>query len=293
HSPFFARWLPYIAEHYSSYNETFYRLISKNLMLWPVLIGGIAVGLFSVTKTRSATRFLLETLILAIAIGTFLYFLQHKGWIYHLFPAFGFAIVLWSVAAAILYEKYRSTRTTGNLTGITLLFCPLIICLLIAGNSFQLADSHYTDMNDYLELIEVYSNPDERISFISTSVYPKYPTLVYADRLPGTRFMVTYPIAFAYHNTAADNSTEFRYRSSEEWTDDERWFLMELGMDIQKNRPALVFIQATEQCQGCPPGFRIDEYLVSIRWLDEYMLNYRLLFTRNGYRTYQLIRSGN
>ncbi len=293
HSPFFTRWLPYVAEHYSSYNETFYRLISKNLMLWPVLIGGIAAGLFSMTKTRSANRFLLETLILAVVIGVILYFLQHKGWIYHLFPAFGFAVVLWAVVAVILQEKYRSTRTTGNLAGIALLFCPLIICLLIAGKSFQLADSHYTDMDDYLELIEVYSNPDQRISFISTSVYPKYPTLVYADRLPGTRFMFTFPIAFANHNTASDDSSEFGYRSPEECTDDERRFLMELGMDIQNNKPALVFIQATEQCQGCPPGFRVDEYLINIGWLDEYMSTYRLLFTRNGYRTYQLIMSGN
>lgn len=291
-SPFFTRWLPYVTEHYSSYNDTFYRLISKNLMLWPVLAGGIAVGIFSVTKTRSATRFLLETLILVIVIGVILYFLQHKGWIYHLFPAFGFAVVLWAVAAAVLYEKYRPTRIIGKLVGITLLFCPLIICLLIAGKSFQLADSHYTDMDDYLELIEVHSNPDERIAFISTSVYPKYPTLVYADRLPGTRFMFTFPIAFSNHNTATDDSSEFRYRSLEECTDEERLFLMELGIDIQKNRPALVFIQATEQCQGCSPGFRVDEYLISIGWLDEYMYNYRLLFTRNGYKTYQLIMSG-
>ena len=291
-SPFFTRWLPYVTEHYSSYNDTFYRLISKNLMLWPVMAGGFAVGLYSVTKTKSAIRFLLETLILAVVIGVILYFLQHKGWIYHLFPAYGFAIVLWSVAAAVLYEKYISTRTAGNPAGIIFLFCPLIICLLIAGKSYLLVDSHYTDMDDYLELIEDYSNPDQRIAFISTSVYPKYPTLVYADRLPGTRFMFTFPIAFANHSTSSDDSYEFSYRSSEECTDEERRFLMELGMDIQTNRPALVFMQATEQCQGCSPGFRVDEYLNSIGWLDEYMYNYRLLFIRNGYRTYQLIMSG-
>lgn len=291
-SPFFTRWLPYVTEHYSSYNDTFYRLISKNLMLWPVLAGAFTVGLYSVTKTKAAIRFLLETLILAVVIGVILYFLQHKGWIYHLFPAYGFAIVLWSFAAAILQGNLRSRRTAWNPAGIILLFCPLIICLLIAGKSFRLADSHYTDMDDYLEMIEDYSNPDERIAFISTSVYPKYPTLVYADRLPGTRFMFTFPIAFSNHRVSSDDPSEFHYRSPEECTDEESRFLMELGLDIQENRPALVFIQATEQCQGCPPGFRVDEYLISIGWLDEYMYNYRLLFTRNGYRTYQLIMRG-
>ncbi len=292
-SPFFTRWLPFIAGGYSSYNAAFYDMIRGPLKLWLILTGSIALAVFSLSRNGSAVRQLLESLIVAVVLGILLFFLQHKGWLYQLFPAIGFAAVLLSVVIMIMYEKCRSTLITGNLVGIALLFCPVIICLLYAGSSFQLAGLYYTDMDDYLELIETYSEPGERISFISTSVYPKYPTLVYADRLPGTRYMSAFPIALVYCGFVADDSAGFQYRLPDEWTDEERLFLMELGMDIQKNRPALVFIQATGDCQACPVGFRIDEYLISSGWLEEFMENYELLFIRNGYRTYELDPSFN
>jgi len=292
-SPFFSRWVPFISGNYSSYNATYYNMIRGYLKLWLMLTGSIVLAVFSLSRNGSAVRQLLESLIVAVVLGALLFLLQHKGWLYQLFPAIGFAAILLSVVIMILYEKYRSTLITGNLVGIALLVCPVIICLLYAGSSFQLDGSYYADMNDYLELIEAYSNPGERISFISTSVYPKYPTLVYADRLPGTRYMSAFPIALVYCGLVADDSSGFRYRLSDEWTDEERLFLMELGMDIQKNRPALVFIQATGDCQACPVGFRIDEYLISSGWLEEFMDNYELLFIRNGYRTYELIPSVN
>lgn len=290
-SPFFTRWLSFIAGSYSSYNATYYNMIRGSLKLWLLFAGSIVFGIFSLSKNGSAVRQLLESLIVAVVLGIVLYFLQHKGWLYQLFPAIGFVAVLLSVVIMILYEKYRSTLITGNMVGIALLICPVSICLLYAGSSFHLAGSYYTDMDDYLELIETYSNPGERISFISTSVYPKYPTLVYADRLPGTRYMSAFPIALVYCGLAADDSSSFRYRLPDEWTDEERLFLMELGTDIQKNRPALVFIQATGDCQACPAGFRIDEYLTSSGWLEEFMDNYELLLIRNGYRTYRLAPS--
>ncbi len=64
-----------------------------------------------------------------------------------------------------------------------------------------------------------------------------------------------------------------------------------LGTDVSlipTNRPALVFIDTSPACQACPPGFRIDEYLMSSGWLDEYMSDYEFLFILNGFRTYQL-----
>ena len=105
--------------------------------------------------------------------------------------------------------------------------------------------------------------------------------------------MSAFPIALVYCGFVADDSSSFQYRLPDEWTDEERLFLMELGMDIQKNKPALIFIQESGDCQACPAGFRIDEYLNSSGWLAEFMDNYELLFIRNGYSTYQFRRAGN
>ena len=100
--------------------------------------------------------------------------------------------------------------------------------------------------------------------------------------------MSAFPIALLYCGVTSDDSSSFQYRLPDEWIDEERLFLTELGMDIQKNRPALVFVQATGNCQACPAGFRIDDYLINSGWLEEYMDNYELLFILNGFRTYEL-----
>ncbi|MCD4707540.1 MAG: hypothetical protein K8S62_07355 [Candidatus Sabulitectum sp.] len=288
-SPFFTRWIPVIAAGYHSYNVSIPAMILGNLRFWFQFLGSAILSGFAMFRNKYATRHLLELLLAASTLAIGLFFLQHKGWIYHLFPAFGLVAVLITVSVAVLYEKYESKGIAGRSINIVLLLAPVAVCLILTGNSFrQAADSMYSNMDEFLKVIEIYSDPGERISFISTSVYPKYPTLVYADRLPGTRFMSAFPIALIYSDTAAYSSSGFCYRSPPDMTNEETQFLAELGMDIQINRPALVFICAEVTCQGCPPGFRIYDYLSNSGWLDEHMSDYEFLFTCGGFRTYLL-----
>lgn len=289
HSPFFNRWLPFMAKFYRSYDAALPEMIRWHLKWWLVMIGGIGAGLFLKFRAGPALRRLIELLILAVILGIMSFLLQHKGWTYQLIPALGFSIVLWATVAAVFQEKYGRTGTIGNLFRNALLFSPPIICLLLAGSSFQFAGTHYTDMNEFIELINRYSREGDRISFISTDVYPKYPTLVYTDRLPGTRFTSAFPIALAYSDAAADGSAVFSYRSPDEQTNEERLFLAEIGSDILKNRPVLVFIDFTDDCQACPTGFRIEEYLIHSGWIEEYMREYRFFCTVDGYSVYRLI----
>jgi len=287
-SPFFTRWIPFIAAGYHSYNASIYNMIRENLRFWPLFLGSTMLSVLVMFRSRYAVRHLLELLLASSILAVGLFFLQHKGWLYQLFPAFGLVVVLVTVSVAALYEKYGSNGIAGKSINISLLLAPVAACLILTGNSFQYAGSMYSNMSEFLEIIEIYSNPGERISFISTDVYPKYPTLVYADRLPGTRFLSAFPIALIYSDAAAADSSGFRYRSPSDMTDEETQFLAELGTDIRTNRPALVFIDTEVTCQGCPTGFRIDDYLINSGWVDEHMSDYELLFTRNGFRTYVL-----
>lgn len=292
HSPFFTRWLPYIAKHYSSYDAAISEMIRWHLKWWFVMLTGIVAGLFLKSRVGPALRRLFELLILAVILGIMSFFIQHKGWTYQLIPAFGFSIVLWTTVAAVFEENHGQTGTIGKMLGNALLFSPCIICLLLAGSSFRFADTQYTEMNEYIELINSHSSEGDRISFISTDVYPMYPTLVYADRLPGTRFMSAFPIALAYSDETADDSSVFPYRPPDEQTSEERLFLAELGSDILENRPVLVFIMSTDDCQACPTGFRIEEYLTHSGWIAKYMREYRFFCTIEGYSVYRLIRYG-
>lgn len=289
HSPFFTRWLPYIAKHYRSYDAAISEMIRWHLKWWFVMLAGIVAGLFLKSRVGPALRRLLELLILAVILGIMSFLIQHKGWTYQLIPAFGFSIVLWATVAAVFQEIHGQTGTIGKMLRNAFLFSPPIICLLLAGSSFRFAGTQYTDMNEYIELINTYSSEGDRISFISTDVYPMYPTLVYTDRLPGTRFMSAFPIALAYSDEAADDSAVFPYRPPDEQTGEERLFLAELGSDILENRPVLVFIMSTGDCQGCPTGFRIEEYLTHSGWIEEYMREYRFFRTIERYSVYRLI----
>ncbi len=290
-SPFFTRWVPFIAAGYHSYNASLYNMIRGNLRFWLLFLGGAMLSVLTMFRSRQAVRHLLELMLAASILAVGFFFLQHKGWLYQLFPAFGLVVVLVTGSVAVLFERYGSRGIAGKTINIALLLGPVAACLILAGNSFRYAGSMYSNMNEFLKVIEIYSDPGERISFISTCVYPKYPTLVYADRLPGTRFLSAFPIALIYSNAPPSHysgSSGFCYRSPSDMADEELQFLAELGSDIRTNRPALVFIDTEVTCQGCPTGFRIDDYLINSGWLDEHMSDYEFLFVQNGFRTYLL-----
>jgi len=140
--------------------------------------------------------------------------------------------------------------------------------------------------NDFVRVIEQQVAPDEKVAFISTSVSPAYPTLIYAKRLPGTRFLHAFPIAFLYKGERPGKDGSPQYRSPSEATPEERRFLNELGGDILKHRPKLVFIETTAKCQACPKGFRVEEYLAAAGWLQRFMNDYRLTGSLHGFAVY-------
>ncbi len=141
-------------------------------------------------------------------------------------------------------------------------------------------------VNDFVRVIKQQVAADEKVAFISTSVSPAYPTLIYAKRLPGTRFLQAFPIAYLYKGVSPGKDGSPPYRSPSEATPEERRFLNELGTDVLKHRPKLVFIDATDNCQACPRGFRVEEYLATSGWLQRFMNKYRLTGSLHGFAVY-------
>ena len=126
----------------------------------------------------------------------------------------------------------------------------------------------------------------KRGDVLAPSVLPAYPTLIYAKRLPGTRFLQAFPIAYLYKGVRSGEDGSPPYRSLSEATPEERRFLNELGSDILKHRPKLVFIDAMADCQACPKNFRVEEYLAAAGWLQSFMNKYELTGFLHGFAVY-------
>ena len=225
-----------------------------------------------------------------LAWGIFV--VQHKGWTYQLIPAIYLEMVLAATLVIIFLERAPTMNFFSKMgpavrTGMFLFvcFCLSLLSIAMAYAVFQsgkIPDS----VNDFVRVIKQQVAPDETVAFISTSVPPAYPTLIYAKRLPGTRFLQAFPIAYLYKGMRPDKDGSPPYRSPSEATPEERRFLNELGSDILKHRPKLVFIDAKNNCQACPKGFRVEEYLATAGWLQRFMNSYRLTGSLHGFSVY-------
>ncbi len=282
-SPFFTRWIPFITGGYSAYNAPLPAMIRGNLRQWPFILGGLGLGVLAVRRADGTFRKVIETMIFGVLSALALFFLQHKGWLYQLLPAYGLSILLGCMSLSHL-QRIRGNRFTAWALPAS---C-VLVSVVFAVNSFLRAPERYGSMDGFLSIIENRSQPGDRIAFISTCVYPAYPTLVYADRLPGTRYLSAFPVALLYGRAVPDDLSPYHYSLPEALKPLDTLFLSEIGHDIRLYRPALVFIEASDSCQGCPPGFRMDEYLDGSGWTREYLADYRFLRITHDFRVYQL-----
>jgi len=81
-SPFFTRWIPFIAAGYHSYNASMPAIIGQFRQYWLVFLAASVVSIFVSLRSSQAIRSLIELLIAAAAVATGLFLVQHKGWPY-------------------------------------------------------------------------------------------------------------------------------------------------------------------------------------------------------------------
>lgn len=294
---YFSRWLPFIAKNYdSSYSMPFVDMLRWNSSFWLLFLFAVLPVFFLLRSVFSKIRLYVESILFVCVASVLFFFVQHKGWFYHLLPARGFIYALYAIFYISFIKSERAcailSRMRIRISGISsaiLIFLPVAgIYLFLAIGIFELAGTRYPLKDEFVELLNEYSEEGSCVAFLSTDIYPKYPTLIYADREPGTRYSTAFPIAFFYWNSEPDSISGLYYRKPENMSEEESLFLLELGSDILANRPQLVIIQDTDECQACPSGFRIDEYLNYTGWQEEYMNNYNWLCELHDYQVYKL-----
>ncbi|MBN2031437.1 hypothetical protein JW824_14480 [bacterium] len=286
---FFKRWLPFFVQHYDVYNVNGWSLILPFAVLPTIFILlTILILYIYVKKYIPKNTIYTEVWILSVGMAHAMMVIQQKGWAYHRYPfiaLLNFAIL---ILVLLLFEKWYKSKSRIQMivSRLTILgiFCYLIFKIIqYSIGSFS---QQYPWMPDYVKLIQKYSDKNERIVVLSTSMTPAYPTLVYAERLPGTRYVTSFPMAMFYEGVTQLPDGSFPYRQEKTWTPEERQFLLELGTDIKKFKPKLVFVHASEHNQGTPWGFIIDDYIRQIGWLDEYFKEYQFLQMIDNFKVY-------
>jgi hypothetical protein len=275
-----SRWIPFITSHYHVYDSPWKRVLFLDSIQRTLIPAGILTAFAAIIIAgRSLTelqRKLAQCLAAAAFAGVCTYIFQQKPWFYHMIPFFaitGMGIALIGIGIN------RNRAILGSIAlGLTCL------CLIfVVRRALNLSDDKRDYIDPLVSFIRHETAPTDRITFIATNVYPTYPTAIYADRLPGTRYPVAFPIAMLYDAASSDSA---RYHTWSSADPEEKRFLMELGKDVVTKEPHLIFID-TSECQGCPPLFKISEYLEFIGWKKGFLEKYDKLEPIQQFEVYR------
>jgi hypothetical protein len=161
-----------------------------------------------------------------------------------------------------------------------------IAVLLLGLSPWQRRDPLQGDL--MAEVINEHTQEGDHVLVLSTSMGRAYPLLVQMNRRPASRYLTTLVAAMLYEGTTPDQDGRFPYRVGEGVPDEERRFIMELAGDIARTRPRLILVSGFHNCQGCPEGFALTDYITETGFVEEAMGDYTTLEKIGGYEAFLL-----
>jgi hypothetical protein len=214
-----------------------------------------------------------ESLAVGVLASYAMFWFQATGWSYQLHPAVGFGILLVSTVMVLATEK--GITPVGPRVQAILRVCLYgVVCITIVVatayvNIRKLRNVHgVPEWKRLCELIEERSAPNEPVAFISLA--SPYPAMAYVDRLPGTRYLVGWPLLFLYNGVCRSSNGSFPYRKQSEMTSEERLILKDIGNDIRSRAPRLIFIDRSQT----KTGFSVNHFLRTTGWLGRLTRGY-------------------
>ncbi|MBI5569104.1 MAG: hypothetical protein HY914_04080 [Desulfomonile tiedjei] len=297
---FWGRWLPFVARNYNVFDLPLKDFALRGLPALPhyvpLALMSLPACVFIARKFSSGARLNVEALVVGTLAAYGMFLIQHKGWPYQVYPMLGFSFLLAGIMAmaaiepASVFAEPTLKEPRGLRSALLAVICSVLIAgsCLVAAHRLSKRDTVRSETDPFIELIEKYSSPDERVAWISPSLNPGTQAVIYAKRISGSRFSGAWPLAMLYKDVSRTAAGPFPYRTMKQAPEEERLFLSDLGTDMQRNRPRLVFIHAVDAPTTRPAGFIMEEYLQKNGWMKEYMSNYAFLVALNGYSVYRL-----
>ncbi|HMX47169.1 MAG TPA: hypothetical protein PLC15_01480 [Candidatus Obscuribacter sp.] len=269
-------------------------LVGGDLFAWPFY--QFLAGALIYTVLRRESIWLSPLLMICLA-SLFNYLSGGQAWTYRLLPFSLYSKLLLALEVSVLlrflYDRFKEGfRQTGALASAVFLLCSgYLSSRFIAesveelvgaeGEAFDLKVIGYSGTNIRSELDPTFfcmvenSHLGDKVLYIGSGIRPGYPAQLQCGRRPGSRYLYGYPL------TMLDQARENRPDLTARFKALEARVVAELGEDISKNKPLLVFVQR------CPTGLLLAPY----HFISRYLQNYSLIGEVDGAGVYKLTGS--
>ncbi|MBI5175661.1 MAG: hypothetical protein HY986_22435 [Candidatus Melainabacteria bacterium] len=269
-------------------------LVGEYLFAWPFY--QFLTGAIIFLALRRESIWLPPLLMICLAC-LFNYLSGGQAWTYRLLPFSLYSKLLLALEGGIvlrfIYDRFKdSFRQAAVLAAVLFLLCTSYFSYRFMadaveevdnaeGELFDLKEIGYSGSNMRGELDATFfcmtenSRLGDRVLYIGSGIRPGYPAQLQCGRRPGSRYLYGYPLTML--NQAKDNRPDLtaRFKALE------ARIIAELGEDINKNKPKLVFVQL------CPIALLLEPY----HFISRYLQNYSLLGEVDGAAVYKLTGS--
>lgn len=295
---FFGRWLPFIANYYAGHGEGLLQIDLRSIPLFPAFcafaVGLAAISLVVARWLENESKLQVE----ALAVGTLLtyamFLVQGKGWFYQLFPTIGFfallAVDFFDRAFGLFLRGKNKAQATGRLIAMTLVCLALTFGnVMLAVHRVAVRGTVNAQREPFVDIVKSHTSRSDRILFLSYALEPGCPVIVQTDRRPGSRYFPhLWQMQYLHQRTQAAPKVMTGDNTPITPTAEERVMLNELGSDVIRLRPKLIFVDT-----ATPPGSipSVHDYILNTGWQRNFMANYRLLTTIQNFQVYLLDES--
>ncbi|MBI4965600.1 MAG: hypothetical protein HY913_20150 [Desulfomonile tiedjei] len=290
---FFGRWLPFIANYYVEYGWGLSEIALRSIPFFPAFcffaVVLAVISLVMARKVETDGRLPMEALVIGTLLTYAMFLAQGKGWFYQLFPTIGFFALLSVDFFDRVFELYPRGKgiatSTGRTIAITLICLGLILGnVALAGHRVAKRDAVNAYREPFIAIVKSYTSRGDRVLFLSYSLDPGCPVVVQTDRRPGSRYFPNlWPIEYLYLRAKAPWNSSTNEDTLKSPNDEVRMMLNELGEDVMKLKPKLIFVDTFKPPGGVPS---VLDCLSHNGWQKNFMANYKLLATIEKFEVY-------
>lgn len=278
---------------YRAYDAPFLGLLLRFAVPPAVLV---AMAGFAAGKEKGSDPFSRLAAVFAgfTAGGLAVYFLQHKGFSYHLVPTVagtalsGAALVSGHAAARLREVASRRARLLGRPIRAFARAAPLLAiaaCIVATSHLPEALDP--APLTPFEEFLSDATSPREEILGITTSVGPLYPALLRMDRRPFRKWVGPF-MEIAFFRAGDPREGPPRYPTRARMVPAERRILDTLERDLLTAPPRLVIVAAEQGNQGLPVRFDLVEYLRVAGFLSKALAGFERVQDRAGFAVFRL-----
>jgi hypothetical protein len=279
-SALFGRWIPTVAKGYLAFKISLVDLTTACILYGVPM----AAAPFLLAPVRDTPSWRLARAFAVMTAGaTVVFFVQRKGFYYHLIPAVGGMAM---IASLLVWEVWWQGPAGGEgalrLSGVVPVLCAVALGALALrdvalGVSLARRGSAAQAPTPFEAVVLARTKPGDPVLCFSIDSFPCQPTLLTLGRRPGSHYHgnhFTVPFFYAGEKKTPPDAP-FPYHSPDAMPPEEARYLREMREDIAKLRPPVIFVHDKPSTWKCFASFNFHEYLTRTGFIAGAMRGYR------------------